>query len=274
MKARVLLSLLGFAGSSAAVLASTSAPQLSVIQSQLSYQTSFVDFEEAPGMPLLGTLSAWVGQPLVWEFRSTYPDPQGRFRQQQEQGGTVRDWFLPASFGTAAAPSSPTSLSFILGMSLGTSDNTVLTGLGPQGLPDGIYDGLKWSGWGQGATFVPSPGCEPGDPFCSGVSATGFEYSVEILGSASMLSAPDSPVLGPATLAVGQIRFVSLVVRQYVDDVVVGSAGISGAPSAIDIRFTPQGALSISPVPEPDAWMTMFAGLAALGFALTRRRVR
>lgn len=258
--------------SSSAFAGSPASPS-SVIRADLAYQSTFIDIEQFPDAPIQGSLSSWVGQSLSWAFRSTFPDPQAQFQQATEFGGTTRDWFLPGSTGTVAPRDPVGQTTFINGLSLSTFDNQEIPGFMLPGVPAGAGDGLLWSGWGLGAVFVPSPGCQPGNAFCP-VRATGFQYSIELVGSDSMLTTPNSPALGPGALDISQIRLVTLVARQWVDDTIVGTAGATGSLQTMQVVFTPDGALSITAIPEPSTWLTMLAGLAALGVVHAQRRRR
>lgn len=254
--AKASLFLVAGLGSSAVI--ATDATQLSVVQVALNYQSSFVDVEQLPAEPLLGSLTGWVGQTLSWEFRSTFPDPQATYSEQTELGGTSRDWYLPNSSGTIASREPGSPQTFLGGLSLGTGDNLVLVGAGG-GLADGTYDGLIWDGYAPGTTFTP------------GVGVTGVLYRFELVGSASMLTAPTSPVLSAGTLDVSQIRLVSFTVGEFERGTLIGSAGASGSLDTLNVAFTPQGALSVTAVPEPGTWVIMLAGLAALGALCARR---
>jgi hypothetical protein len=256
---------------SSAAFAGTPALQVSVIRADLTYQSSFIDIEQFPDAPFQGSLSSWVGRSLAWEFRSTFPDPLAQSQQATEFGGTTRDWFLPGSAGIAAPRDPGGQTTFINGLSLSTFDSQEIPGFVLPGVPAGARDGLLWSGWGQGAVFVPAPGCEPGNAFCP-VRATGFQYAIELVGSDSMLTTPNSPTLSPDALDISQVRLVTLVARQWVDDTIVGTAGVTGSLDTMQVVLKPDGALSITAIPEPSTWLTMLAGLAALGVGHAQRR--
>ena len=248
--------------------------QTFVVQTQTTYQASFLNIDTLEPPPAGNTLAGWVGQPLGWTLSYAFPAADQQFKEEQESGGTVRDWFLPQAGGLAAPRAEGLSLTLLAGLTVSTVNDLSIGGTGVPQIPDGVYDALSFSGFSAGSTFVRGPGCSPGSAFCDDVRETGFEYVIEILGSSTMLGAPTSPAISPGVVNLSQIRQVALYVQQFEDGQLVGSAGASGGLDTFDVRFSPEGWLLITPVPEPGEWALMLAGLGLLGGLAVRRRVR
>jgi hypothetical protein len=151
------------------------------------------------------------------------------------------------------------------GISPATSDDFFISATDAMGLlSDGFYDVFDVEGYAPDFTFS-GANCGPLDGLDCGV-ANGVAYRVTLVGNTDMLSDPARP--GPSTIDLSAVLLALVVAEDYTLGNRIGDAYAVG-------KLSPGSTLTeidITPIPEPETWALMLAGLGVLCVSARRGR--